>query len=271
MSRALTLRLLTAAVLLALVLALLARGSDRWVLGVFAAIALRAAWEWAALCPGLAGARRWWLVGALGAALAGAYWLPHAGAVPLFVAAVGWWALAATWVVRYPAVPQWLDQPPAQALIILLSLTAAWLALARLAVAERPLLLLCLAMVWAADSAAYLVGRRYGKRKLCPAVSPGKTVEGMLGGLAAAALVGLIAGMVMGWDAPRCAALAVVTTVCAAVSVIGDLAESLFKRRAGVKDSSHLLPGHGGVLDRIDALIAAAPLFALVAPLLVRD
>lgn len=131
------------------------------------------------------------------------------------------------------------------------------------------MLLLCLALVWAADSAAYLVGRRFGRRKLCPQVSPGKTVEGLLGGLVGAALVGLIAGLALGLGGLRLAALVGLATACAAVSVVGDLAESLFKRRAGVKDSGDLLPGHGGVLDRIDALIAAAPLFALTAPLLV--
>jgi len=130
--------------------------------------------------------------------------------------------------------------------------------------------LLCLALVWAADSGAYAIGRTLGSRKLCPQVSPGKTVEGLLGGLIGAALVGLVAAFALGLGGLHIAALAGLTTACAALSVVGDLAESLFKRHAGVKDSSHLLPGHGGVLDRIDALIAAAPLFALTAPFLVR-
>jgi phosphatidate cytidylyltransferase len=184
--------------------------------------------------------------------------------------ALVWWALALALVVRYPAVPVWLDWPFAQPAIILLALSAAWLALAQLADGRRDLLLVCLALVWVADSAAYLVGRRWGRRRLCPQVSPGKTVEGLVGGLAGAALVGAVAGLILQMDRSRIVGLVVLTTLCAAVSVIGDLAESLFKRRAGVKDSSHLLPGHGGVLDRIDALIAAAPLFALAAPLLVK-
>jgi phosphatidate cytidylyltransferase len=259
-------RLLTAAVLLALVLALLWRGNLAWVLGVFGLISLRAGWEWAGLCPRLGGARRAGLVVVLGVVLAGVYALPAIWAASLLVAALVWWALAFGLIRHYPALPTWLDGPLAQAGVILLALAAAWLALARLADGQRPLLLLCLALVWAADSGAYLVGRRYGSRKLCPAVSPGKTVEGLAGGLAAAALVGVIAGAAMQWDGARVAALAALTTLCAAVSVVGDLAESLFKRRAGVKDSGQLLPGHGGVLDRIDALIAAAPLFALAVP-----
>lgn len=263
-------RVLTAIVLLGLALLLLWRGTLAWLLGVFAAVALRAAWEWAGLCSGLTGARRWLLLATLGASLAGSYVLPASWTAVVLAAAVAWWALGLRLVLRYPALPDWLDRPLAQAAIILLALAPAWLALARLADGQRPLLLLALALVWAADSGAYLVGRRFGRRKLCPQVSPGKTVEGLLGGLLGAALVGLIAGLAMGLGGLRLAALVGLVSACAAVSVVGDLAESLFKRRAGVKDSSHLLPGHGGVLDRIDALIAAAPLFALTAPLLVR-
>jgi phosphatidate cytidylyltransferase len=263
-------RVLTAIVLLGLALLLLWRGTLAWLLGVFAAVALRAAWEWAGLCSGLTGARRWLLLATLGASLAGSYVLPAPWTAVVLAAAVAWWALGLRLVLRYPALPDWLDRPLAQAAIILLALAPAWLALARLADGQRPLLLLALALVWAADSGAYLVGRRFGRRKLCPQVSPGKTVEGLLGGLLGAALVGLIAGLAMGLGGLRLAALVGLVSACAAVSVVGDLAESLFKRRAGVKDSSHLLPGHGGVLDRIDALIAAAPLFALTAPLLVR-
>jgi phosphatidate cytidylyltransferase len=263
-------RILTAIVLLGLALLLLWRGTLPWVLGVFAAVALRAAWEWAGLCSGLSGARRWLLLATLGASLAGAYALSASWTAVVLAAALAWWALGLRLVLRYPTLPRWLDRPLAQAAIILLGLAPAWLALARLADGQRSLLLLCLALVWAADSAAYLVGRRFGRRKLCPQVSPGKTVEGLLGGLVGAALVGLVAGLAIGLDGLRLAALVGLATACAAVSVVGDLAESLFKRRAGVKDSSDLLPGHGGVLDRIDALIAAAPLFALTAPLLVR-
>jgi phosphatidate cytidylyltransferase len=263
-------RLLTAAVLLVLAVALVCRATLPWLLGVFAAIALRAAWEWAALCPALAGARRGWLLAALALALAGLYALPADFTAPLLGAALAWWAVAFGLVLRYPALPGWVDRPLPQGTIIVLALAGAWLALAHLADGRRPLLLLCLALVWAADSAAYVVGRRLGRRRLCPQVSPGKTVEGLIGGLGGAALTGLVAGVLWRLDGDTIAALVALTTTCAGVSVIGDLTESLFKRRAGAKDSGHLLPGHGGALDRIDALIAAAPLFALAAPLLVR-
>jgi phosphatidate cytidylyltransferase len=263
-------RILTAIALLGLVLLLLWRGTLAWLLVVFAAVALRAGWEWAGLFAQLAGARRWLLVTALGACMAALYALPVAWTAATLAVGLAWWVLALWLVLRFPSLPGWIDRPLAQAIIILLGLVPAWLALVRLADGQRPLLLLCLALVWAADSGAYVVGRTLGNRKLCPQVSPGKTVEGLLGGLAGAALVGLVAGLALGLDGLRLAALVGLTTACAAVSVVGDLAESLFKRHARVKDSSQLLPGHGGVLDRIDALIAAAPLFALTAPFLVR-
>ena len=263
-------RVLTAAVLLALALALVWGATLPWLLAAFAIIALRAAWEWAALRWARAGARRGWLVGALALALVCLYLLPAALTPPLLGVAIAWWAVALGLVLRYPTMPGWMNRPLPQGVIIVLALGGAWLALAHLADGRRPLLLLCLALVWAADSAAYVVGRRFGARRLCPQVSPGKTVEGLIGGLAGAALTGLLAGASWHLDAGAIAALVVLTTACAGVSVVGDLTESLFKRRAGAKDSGDLLPGHGGALDRIDALIAAAPLFALTAPLLVR-
>lgn len=262
-------RILTALVLLGLVLLLLWRGTLIWLLGAFAAVTLRAAWEWAGLFSGLAGARRWWLLIALGACMTGMYALPAPWTSAVLIAALAWWMVSLRLVIRFPGVPGWIDRPAPQAIIILLALAPAWLALARLADGQRPLLLLCLALVWAADTGAYVTGRTLGKRKLCPQVSPGKTVAGLIGGLLGAAVVGLGAGLALGLDGLRLTALVGLIIACAAVSVIGDLAESLFKRRAGVKDSSDLLPGHGGVLDRIDALIAAAPLFALSVPLLV--
>ncbi len=264
-------RLLTAVVLLLLAVTLVWRATQPWLLGVFAAITLRAAWEWAALCPALAGARRGWLLAVLVLALVGLYTLPASLTPPVLAAALVWWAVAFGLVLRYPALPAWTGRPLPQAAVIVLALAGAWLALAHLADGRRPLLLLCLALVWAADSAAYVVGKFLGRRRLCPQVSPGKTVEGLAGGLVGAALTGLAAGALWRLDGVAIAALVALTTICAGVSVVGDLTESLFKRRAGVKDSSHLLPGHGGVLDRIDALIAAAPLFALAAPLLVRS
>jgi phosphatidate cytidylyltransferase len=141
---------------------------------------------------------------------------------------------------------------------------------------HSPLYLLSvMVLVWIADIGAYFSGKAFGKRKLAPSISPGKSWEGAIGGASAVLLISaltvLFGGAALadtfavavqarfGW-----AALAAVLVVLAAASVVGDLFESQLKRRAGVKDSSRLLPGHGGVLDRIDALVPVLPLAALI-------
>ena len=122
-----------------------------------------------------------------------------------------------------------------------------------------------LVVVWSADTFAYLAGRRFGKRKLAPSISPGKTIEGLAGGLVGAGLVALLAAIYALDLSPAQTLIWLLASLVAALfSVVGDLFESRLKRRAGVKDSGGLLPGHGGVLDRIDGLLAAAPVFATV-------
>jgi phosphatidate cytidylyltransferase len=118
-------------------------------------------------------------------------------------------------------------------------------------------------MIALADSAAYLVGSRLGRRKLAPRLSPGKTWEGLLAALIAAGLSLLLAGVLLGLSPPVALLLMLLGAVTVALSVVGDLFESWLKRRRGRKDSGALLPGHGGVLDRIDSMTAAAPVFAL--------
>jgi phosphatidate cytidylyltransferase len=137
-------------------------------------------------------------------------------------------------------------------------LVPAWLALARLHASDPQLLLYLLLLVVAADIGAYFAGRRFGKNKLAPRVSPGKTWEGVLGGLAASALMALIG---VRWFEVSAASFIGLCALVVAASIVGDLTESLFKRHAGLKDSGSLLPGHGGLLDRVDSITAAAPVF----------
>jgi phosphatidate cytidylyltransferase len=147
-----------------------------------------------------------------------------------------------------------------------------WLALVVLRDTSPWLLLALAALVWAADIAAYFAGKRFGKHKLAPAVSPGKTWEGVAGGMVGVVVYGAILAWVANTHATPLtpifddgAAVVVVAAmlVLTAVSIVGDLFESWMKRGAGLKDSSHLLPGHGGVLDRIDALTSTLPVAAL--------
>lgn len=121
-----------------------------------------------------------------------------------------------------------------------------------------------LLVVWSADTFAYIAGKSFGRHKLAPSISPGKTIEGLLGGLAGAGLVALLAAVALELDAARTLCWLLAAVIAALFGVIGDLYESRLKRHAGVKDSGHLLPGHGGLLDRIDGLLAATPAFVTV-------
>jgi len=138
----------------------------------------------------------------------------------------------------------------------LVLLSATWLALNGLQNISPWLLLGVLAIVWLADIAAYFSGKRFGRHKLAPEISPGKTWEGVAGAVLAATIYGLVLCYYMHYSRWLIVGLWLIVVL----SVMGDLFESLLKRQAGVKDSSHLLPGHGGVLDRIDGLIPTLPL-----------
>jgi len=141
------------------------------------------------------------------------------------------------------------------------ALVPLWLSLLWLKAYDPHLLLGLLALVWLADTAAYFTGRRWGRRKLAPRVSPGKTWMGVFGALGAAPLVAVPLGLAKDYPASVLLTFGGLCLFTVAASVVGDLFESQLKRQAGVKDSGTILPGHGGVLDRVDSLTAAAPLF----------
>ncbi len=124
-------------------------------------------------------------------------------------------------------------------------------------------LYVCL-IVWAADSGAYFAGKSMGKRKMAPNVSPNKTIEGLVGGIITAILVGWGASIWFDIEFSSPQVMIVITLITVVISVLGDLVESMFKRVSGIKDSSNIIPGHGGVLDRIDSLTAAFPVFAFL-------
>ena len=170
--------------------------------------------------------------------------------------ACAWWFVAFLWTLRFPtAIPmpvRWIC-----GLLVLVPLYAALVLLIRLGVEY---LIFTMLIVWAADAGAYFAGKKFGRVKLAPAISPGKTWEGVIGGLLLVGVLAVATGLSRNLD------IAVFLPFClgvAAISVVGDLTVSMFKRTAGVKDSGTLFPGHGGVLDRIDSVAAAAPLFAL--------
>ena len=182
---------------------------------------------------------------------------------------VGWWCLAALWLRHYDFASDHDTHARVFKLAAAtLSVIPAWCALA-LIHASQPhgnrWLLVALMIIWAADSGAYFAGRKFGRTKLSPRISPNKTVEGMVGGIVAGMLVALVAAPLAN-DAITMKQLlyvAIVAIWTILFSVVGDLFESLLKRHVGAKDSGNLIPGHGGVLDRIDSVLAALPVFAL--------
>jgi phosphatidate cytidylyltransferase len=254
-------RILTAVgLVVVLALVLLALPQD-YAIAALAALFLFGAWEWSQLAGLERPLARWLYVLACAGFMVAlkvatpataeferAMLLTMLGWVPLF----GWIAL----------VPQRRSRSLA-ALAGLWALVPTWLALSRLYLQDgngRELVVFVLVLAWAADIGAYVAGRRFGRLRLAPVVSPNKTWEGVIGGLAAGFLVAL-AGRAW-FDLPAAGFL----SLCIAavlVSVVGDLLESMFKRQQGLKDSGSLLPGHGGMLDRIDSLTSSVPLLAL--------
>lgn len=179
-----------------------------------------------------------------------------------WAAALVIWVMALSWVTKFPATTNWYGQR--LSVMGLVILTAAISAMFYLWQLSPWWLLYVFSLVWCADSGAYFVGRKFGKRKMSPNVSPNKSVEGLMGGLATGLVVvigiSLFKLQLTGMELVLFILLSLVTILA---SVLGDLFESMLKRRAGVKDSGTILPGHGGVLDRIDSLLSATPLFAL--------
>lgn len=221
-----------------------------------AALVLGGAWEWSGFLETDSDLTRGLFVGlvAVLGVLANVQFIQFA--TWLFVVALAWWSVALIWTFFFPTpiamALRWIG-----GLLVLVPLSVALIVLYR---TDPTLLLFALLVVWAADTGAFFAGKLFGRVKLAPSISPGKTWEGVGGGLVAVALLTFGRSFLVDTNLmtliPFCLAVA-----CA--SIVGDLTVSMFKRTAGVKDSGSLFPGHGGVLDRIDSVAAAAPLFAL--------
>jgi phosphatidate cytidylyltransferase len=261
-------RALTAVVLIPLVVAVTLALPTGYFAAFMGILAVAGAWEWAAMAGWPSPLQRIGYCATLALVLVGIHRVMSCEAGTWLVLAGGlvWWLVALAWVVRFQQgiALGAFDSPWVRLLVGWLTLGPAWGALTHLHAGDlhgRGLVLLLLVIIWTADSAAYFVGRRFGARRLASRVSPGKSLEGLAGALLAVALLAMFAAE-LGWFQSRLGLL----TLClltVMLSVLGDLTESVFKRTAGVKDSGTLVPGHGGVLDRIDSLSAAAPLFVL--------
>ncbi|WP_145495117.1 phosphatidate cytidylyltransferase [Yersinia massiliensis] len=241
-------------------------------------VCMLAAWEWGQLAGFASRSQRIWLAILCGLLLVlmllslPAYQhsahLPQVS-VPLWLS-MGWWLAALLLVLTYPrSAAFWRDSRLSRIVFGILTIVPFFWGM----VALRQYgydqhhnigawwLLYVMLLVWGADSGAYMFGKLFGKHKLAPKVSPGKTWEGLIGGLLTSALISWLFGRYAPLDIiPE--KLLICSVVAALASVLGDLTESMFKREAGIKDSGHLIPGHGGILDRIDSLTAAVPVFA---------
>ncbi|AXA55455.1 phosphatidate cytidylyltransferase [Pseudomonas thivervalensis] len=223
------------------------------------------AWEWARLAGFPAQSARVAYAAAVAAMLFIMYVLP--GLAPWVLgAAVLWWAMATFLVLTYPRTTHHWANAATKLVIGLLILLPAWQGL--IWIKQGPLgnwqIMAVMVLVWGADVGAYFSGKAFGKRKLAPKVSPGKSWEGVYGGLALSLVITTVVGFVRDWTVAQLFMGLIGAALIVFVSVVGDLTESMFKRQSGIKDSSNLLPGHGGVLDRIDSLTAAIPIFAVL-------
>ena len=260
-------RLATALTLLAACIAAALFLPNRWWAALLLAALALASWEWGALA-GIRGMRRAlfagavlvtaWLIGQLAGVDGGGLSRQPVVEAAVYAASIAFWLLIALpWMVR-----RWqVRSPLALSAAGWMVLVPAWLALARLQ-AEPERLLALLGVVWIADTAAFLAGRAWGRHRLAPAISPAKSWEGVAGACAAVAVyyvaLSIFTPEWRGWSG------GVLFAGVTVMSVVGDLYESWIKRQAGVKDSGALLPGHGGVLDRIDSLNSSMPFAALL-------
>jgi phosphatidate cytidylyltransferase len=274
-------RIITALALLAILLPALFASQPEWFMALALVLMCLGAWEWGQL-NGYSKVASWPVALAclVLCALAWQFGLPYRSTPIVWVFSGSAWVLIGALLVLkgvtgWPYIPQWLRVAGG-----VLALALAWLAVARARVMGINFLLSILVLVWAADVFAYFAGKAYGKRKLAPAISPGKSWEGVWGGMVGVlALAGAwvwgdsyyqasVASLYTRLVAPSWLLLVVGTIFLSSMSVVGDLVESLVKRSAGAKDSSNLLPGHGGVLDRVDALLPTLPLALMLASLL---
>jgi phosphatidate cytidylyltransferase len=268
-------RIMTALVLLPIVvLAILYLPNPGFALLWAVALNL-AAWEWSALARlGSSLSRITWLF-VIDAALLALWFNINVNAVTdtvIFLAAGFWAVVAASLLFDIIRRMRGLSSTAYRTVSVMAGMfviVPAWLALVLLHASQTTSVLLVFCLVWAADTGAYFTGRRFGKRKLAPSISPGKSWEGVIGGLLFS-LVLAYAWSVIG-DIPQAEQLAfiIIAMIAVIVSIYGDLLESVFKRVSGIKDSGQILPGHGGAMDRLDSITAAGPIF--VAGYLVKD
>lgn len=270
-------RLISALVLIPVVIAALFLLPPGGFALVTLLVCVLAAWEWGQLCGFKTRSQRLTLAIICGLILAVMLFITplyqQTAYLPVIQfslwASLAWWIVALALVLFYPeSATFWRHSTVLRLLFGLLTIVPFFWGMVALRAWHYDVnqyggaiwLLYVMFLVWGADSGAYMFGKLFGKNKLAPKVSPGKTWQGFFGGLLVAAIISLLYGLIAHLNVTPLVLL-ICSIIAALASVLGDLTESMFKREAGIKDSGHLIPGHGGILDRIDSLTAAVPVF----------
>lgn len=252
-------RIATALVLIPVVLYLIFFLGNQHFKIAMSVVLVLGAWEWCRLVGIKALAAQGVYILLL---LALAYGSQFIASIFVYLFATLWWLCALFLVMSYPQSDTlWRNNLFLKGLIGVAVLIPTWAGVVALQADSPWKMLFVFVLVWSADIGAYFVGKRFGKHKLAPKVSPGKSIEGLLGGLALALVIGLALKNHVGLETLSMLNALFIFSLVVLFSILGDLSESLFKRSGGVKDSSQLLPGHGGILDRIDSLTAAVPIY----------
>lgn len=239
-----------------------------WAFAIAVALVmLVGAWEWGALLQ-MSDPRRLVYCALVAALIVLLWWWRPAPVIEqaLLMTAGLFWVLVVVWLGRFSRQPNSRSALLTLAVVGFIVLVVPWFALVNLHGSPSfgsVYILVLLSLVWIADSGAYFAGRLWGRRKLAPQISPGKTWAGAYGAVVCGLIIAVLAAYLLKLAPAQWPAFLVVAVATVVISIIGDLFESMIKRQSGVKDSGSLLPGHGGVLDRIDSLTAAAPVFFL--------
>lgn len=273
-------RIITALILAPLVILAIFKLSLPLFIALIAMVTLIGFWEWTQFVD--AKSRVLALIPSIAVTIASFVFIPSdafslnsltSAHYTLLAIGSAWWIISSVLAITYPrSAASWQNSKLLRHLFGLLTLLPFLWSIVMLRAqgitvdpyhGAKLVLYVCF-IVWAADSGAYFAGKSMGKRKMAPHVSPNKTIEGLVGGILTALLVGWGTAQWFDIEFSTTSAFVLITLVTVVISVLGDLVESMFKRVSGIKDSSNIIPGHGGVLDRIDSLTAAFPVFALL-------
>jgi phosphatidate cytidylyltransferase len=268
-------RIITALILLpVVVLAILYLPHPAFAL-LWAVVLNLAAWEWSALSRLRSSASRITWLFVIDAALLALWFNINVSVITdsVMLLAAGFWVVVAVSLIfditRRMADLSAMAYRAVSITAGVLVIVPAWLALVLLHASQTSSVLLIFCLVWSADTGAYFAGRRFGKRKLAPSISPGKSWEGVIGGLLLSLALVYVWSVMGGIPQAEQVAFMIIAMIAVMTSIYGDLLESVFKRVSGIKDSGQILPGHGGAMDRLDSITAAGPIF--VAGYLVKD